>query len=290
MEKFLVNTAAPKSGPAARFIPVGAQTGPTRSTDGVRVCRLFGMPFCDVTLDELVELLDEQIALCKPGYIVTPNVDHVCRFHRDPAFRGAYENAWLVLCDGMPIIWASKLLGRPLRQKLSGSDLIYWLSRHAAERGYSVHFFGAQEGVAAAAAERLKQQFPALKIAGVQSPPFGFHTDPDANAAATQLVRESGADIVYVALGSPKQEVWMKDNAEACGIAAMIGVGGAFDFVSGRVRRAPEWIQRASLEWIWRLCQEPRRLWRRYLVEDVLFVKLFMAELWAAYVSRRPRE
>jgi N-acetylglucosaminyldiphosphoundecaprenol N-acetyl-beta-D-mannosaminyltransferase len=287
MEKSLLNTVAPKTEPAARFVSSDAQPGGALLPQAVRVRHLFGMTFCDVTLSELVGLVDEQIAQRKPGYIATPNVDHVCRFHNDVAFREAYENARLVLCDGMPIIWASKVLGRPLRQKLSGSDLIYWLSRHAAERGYSVYFFGAQEGVAQATADRLKEKFPALKVAGIQSPPFGFHTDAAANEAATRQVRESGADIVYIALGSPKQEIWMKQYAQACGIPVMIGVGGSFDFVSGRVRRAPEWMQRTSLEWVWRLGQEPRRLWRRYLIEDALFLKLLLKELWSAYAPGR---
>lgn len=285
----LVNTAAPESGPAARFVPVDAQTGRAPACTGVRVQRVFGMPFSDVTLDEAVCVIDDQIARRAPCFIATPNIDHICRYHRDAAFRAAYESARLVLCDGMPIIWASKLVGRPLREKLSGSDLIHWLSRYAAERGYSVYFFGAAEGVAAETAARLTQRSPQLKVAGVQSPPFGFHADPAANGAATRMVRESGADIVFIALGSPKQEIWMKENVEACGVPVMIGVGASFDFVSGRVRRAPVWMQRAGLEWIWRLCQEPGRLWRRYLVEDALFAKLLMVELWAAYGPRRAR-
>ncbi|NUM54711.1 MAG: WecB/TagA/CpsF family glycosyltransferase [Candidatus Hydrogenedentes bacterium] len=281
-----MNTAAPNTGSAARFIAAGAPPGRAPHASVVRERRMCGMRFCDVTLDEVVMLVDEQIAAGTPQCIVTPNVDHVCRYHRDDAFRAAYENAWLVLCDGMPIIWVSRLLGRPLRQKLSGSDLITWLSGHAADRGYSVYFFGAQEGVAAEAADQLKRRFPALKIAGVHSPAFGFYADPEANAAATTLVRDARPDIVFVALGSPKQEIWMHANACACGAPVMIGVGAAFDFLSGRVKRAPVWMQRASLEWVWRLYQEPRRLWRRYLVEDALFLKLLLAELWSVYVSR----
>lgn len=278
-----MNTAAPKSGHATRFVSV-SQAGETASSlDDVCVRQLFGIPFCDVTREELLCLVDEMVRARKPSYIATPNIDHVCRFHTNDEFRVAYLAARLVICDGMPIIWASRVLGRPLRQKLSGSDLIYWISEHAAQRGYSIYFFGAGECVADECAKRLCDMFPGLKVAGTQSPPFGFHEDSSANGTATSKVRASGADIVYVALGSPKQEIWMRENAEACGIPVMIGIGGSFDFVSGRVRRAPGWMQRSSLEWVWRLCQEPRRLWRRYLVEDVLFFKLFLVEMWNTY-------
>lgn len=282
-----LNTVAPKSGLAAGFSAdeTSALGGSLRKD--VHTRRMFEISFCDVIFDDFVELIDEQVAMRRPGFIVTPNVDHICRFHRDAAFRAAYENARLVLCDGMPIVWVSKLLARPLRQKLSGSDLIYWLSGHAAERGYSVYFFGARDGIAAETADRLKQRFPALKVAGTQSPVFGFHSDPDTNAEATKLIRDSKADIVFIALGSPKQEIWMNENVDACGAPVMIGVGAAFDFVSGRVKRAPEWMQRTGMEWIWRLCLEPRRLWRRYLVEDALILKLLAAELWAEYVLRK---
>ena len=265
----------------------GVATTPAPGRFQVR--RLFGIPFCDVTYDEVTACVDDMIARRTPAFIATPNVDHVCRFQRDDAFRNAYEHARLVLCDGMPIIWMSKLLRQPLRQKLSGSDLIYWLSGHAAKRGYSVYFFGAQEGVAEEAAKRLRERFPALRVAGIQSPPFGFHENPEANAAATRPVRESGADIVFIALGSPKQEIWMHANVDSCNCPVMIGVGASFDFVSGRVRRAPRWMQMSGTEWIWRVCQEPRRLWRRYLVEDSLFIWLSLRALLSTYGPQRVR-
>ena len=285
-----MNTAAPKTGPATLFVSEAQASETALSLDSVCVRRLFEIPFCDVTRTELLGLVDELVKARTPAYIATPNIDHVCRFHTNSAFRAAYIGARLVICDGMPIIWASRVLGRPLRQKLSGSDLIYWISAHAAQRGYSIYFFGAQEGIADACAARLCEKFPGLKVAGAQSPPLGFHADPESNAQATKRIRESDADIVYVALGSPKQEVWMHENAEACGVPVMIGIGGSFDFVSGRVRRAPEWMQRTSLEWVWRLCQEPRRLWRRYLVEDALIFKLFAVELWNTYGLGRARK
>lgn len=241
---------------------------------------LFGIAFSRVSFDELCLYIDQRIADRVPGYIVTPNVDHVVRFHRDPAFRKAYEHAFLVLTDGMPILWTAWLLGRPVPEKLSGSDMVPRLSAYAADRGYSVFFFGASDGVAAEAASRMKGRYPNLSVAGVYSPPMGFEKDPAAVSEAIGRLRRAGADICFVALGSPKQEVWLCEHCNECGISVMIGVGAGLDFVSGRVRRAPRWMQYAGLEWIWRLVQEPRRLWHRYLVEDMYFFVLVWREIW----------
>lgn len=269
-----MNTAVPNS-EQHRLTPDA--TVPAPLEDAV-VRRVFGISFTDVTREELLERLDRRIRSGEFGYIVTPNVDHVCQFQRNPAFRAAYAGACLVLCDGTPLLWALRILGQPIRQKLSGSDLLVWLTEFAADRGFSVFFFGAGEGIAAEAARRLTNRFPELRVAGVYAPPIGFHLDPASNAAAVALVRAANADIVYVALGSPKQEIWMAEHGHACGTKVMIGVGGSFDFIAGRIRRAPRWMQNAGLEWVWRLYQEPRRLWRRYLVDDMVFFKLVLAE------------
>lgn len=240
---------------------------------------LFDIPICNLTYEDLCRCIDERVAAREPGYIVTPNVDHVCRFNRDRAFRTAYENACLVLADGMPILWSARLLGRPLREKLSGSDMLPRLSGFAAERGYSVYYLGAAEGVAAEVERRLRQRHPALRVAGTYSPPFGFERDPAANEETLRRVREARPDICFVALGSPKQELWLHENYRKLGVPVTIGVGAAFDFVAGRARRAPVWMQKAGLEWVWRLCHEPRRLGRRYLIEDSYFLLLLGREL-----------
>ncbi|MDZ4860910.1 MAG: WecB/TagA/CpsF family glycosyltransferase [Candidatus Hydrogenedentes bacterium] len=277
---------APKSDRAPRILPAGdARVGAPAAESPVH--SMFGIRFNDVNRDEFFALVDQRVDERYYGYVVTPNVDHICLKERDPDFRAAYESAWLVLVDGTPLLWASRLLGKPLREKLSGSDLVGWLCGHCAKKGHSVFFFGAREGVGAEAAQTLKAGYPALKIAGVYSPPFGFHLDPEKNAEAIRIVRESGADIVFVALGCPKQEVWLQNHGPSCGAPVMLGVGGSFEFVSGRVRRAPVWMQNAGMEWIWRLTQEPRRLWRRYLIEDLLFFRLLGRELMTTYGIRR---
>jgi len=248
---------------------------------------LLGVTFSNLTREEALFCIDRHIQEGQPGYVVTPNVDHICTVHRNDAFAEAYRHANLVLADGMPVLWASRLLGAPLREKISGSDLIVWLTEFAAHKGHSVFLFGAAEGVADAAARELKNRFPALKIAGTHCPPLGFETNPESNETSLDAIRAANPDICFVALGSPKQELWMHACHASSGARLMIGVGASFDFLSGRVRRAPRFMQTAGFEWLWRLCREPRRLWKRYLVDDLLFFQLVWRSLIKRHVETR---
>jgi N-acetylglucosaminyldiphosphoundecaprenol N-acetyl-beta-D-mannosaminyltransferase len=234
----------------------------------VNVC---GVPVDSLTLRGFLRAVCIQISQRLPGYVVTPNIDHVCRYHTNREFRDAYQHALLSLPDGTPLVWASRLLKTPLREKLSGSDMVYRLSEFAAAKGFKVYFLGAAEGVAAEAANRLATLCPGLTVVGIDSPPMGFEQQPDLNDQVVERLAQSNADICFVALGSPKQEIWMRQNSGRCRVPVMIGIGASLDFVAGRVKRAPVWMQRSGLEWFWRLCQEPRRLWRRYLVHDTFF-------------------
>jgi N-acetylglucosaminyldiphosphoundecaprenol N-acetyl-beta-D-mannosaminyltransferase len=167
--------------------------------------------------------------------------------------------------------------------------MIFHLSDLAARRGYSIFLLGAAEGVAAEAAKTLRQKYPGLRIAGVYSPPLGFEKDDRQNAEVTHMLRAARPDVCLVALGAPKQEEWMHRFSEASGVPVMMGVGATLDFVSGRVKRAPRWMQRAGLEWFWRLCAEPRRLWKRYLVDDSLFFVLLARAFVRHRLSRAAR-
>ena len=153
------------------------------------------------------------------------------------------------------------------------------LSEFAARKGYSVFLFGAMDNSAETAAQRLRQRFPDLNIAGVYEPPMGFHRDAEKNAEAIARVREAKPDLLFVALGSPKQEIWISDNLEELGVPVVMGVGAAIDFMSGKLKRAPSWAQNWGMEWMWRLVHEPRRLWRRYLVEDMIFLRILIRQL-----------
>lgn len=240
---------------------------------------MFGMPFSNVDFDDVCRLVAERIRERRPGFIVTPNVDHVCTCHRDPEFMRLYQDAFLSLADGMPIIWASKLARKPLKAKVSGSDLVNVLSAFAAREGFSIFLLGGAPGVGERAAERLTKQYPGLVVAGTWSPPLGFDTDEALNAETVAVVRDAKPDIGFVALGAPRQERWIHRNQEACGVPVMAGIGAGIDFAAGHKRRAPVWMQKSGTEWVYRLAQEPGRLWRRYLIEDAAFFPLVVREV-----------
>lgn len=239
-----------------------------------------GVLIDNVSMADAVDAVERLVGRDGVSYVLTPNVDHVVRVQRDPEFARIYRDAALVLADGMPVVWASHLLGTPLKEKVSGSDLFLRLCALAAGRGYGVFFLGAQPGAAAAAAERLRARYPALRVVGHCCPPPGFEDDVTWTARIVRLVTEARPHILFVALGSPKQEKWIRRHQAECQVPVAIGVGASIDFAAGVVRRAPPWMQRGGLEWLWRLLMEPLRLWRRYLLEDPKF-------LW--YVARQRR-
>jgi N-acetylglucosaminyldiphosphoundecaprenol N-acetyl-beta-D-mannosaminyltransferase len=217
---------------------------------------------------------------------VTPNVDHVCRFQKDSVFREAYQGSFLTLADGVPLIWASRMLRKPIREKISGSDLVYWLSEHAAHKGHSVFLFGAADGVAEKAGAELARLYPGLRIAGTYSPPLGFEKSREGVEEALERIRSSHADLCMVALGCPKQEFWMQEHGSATGVPVSIGIGAGLDFVAGVTRRAPRIVQRVGFEWFWRMCQDPKRLGKRYLVDDRAFFYLVWRE-WRSGTAGR---
>jgi len=221
------------------------------------------------------------------GWIVTPNLDHLRRCSTDPDYAAAVRHADLRLADGMPLIWASRLQGTPLPERVAGSDLIYSLSRAVAEEGMSIYLLGGDSGTATAAGETLRRAYPGLVIAGTHCPPLGFEHDPQEMQTIEDGLVASRPDVVFVALGSPKQEYVIQLLRPLLPKAWWIGIGISFSFVSGDVRRAPRWMQRCGLEWIHRLVQEPRRLARRYLVHGVPFAgRLLVGAVFQRFASR----
>lgn len=262
---------------------------PVCTQSGIATHWLFGMAINSLTWEELFEAVDKHLASDRRGFVVTPNADHVCMYHRNPELRDAYRKAWLVVPDGMPLMWAGRLVGKPFKEKLSGSDMVYLLTEHAAKQGHRVFFLGAADGVAAETAKLLEEMYPGLQIAGTYSPPPGFESDAEHNAKIVDIIRKSRADICYVALGGPKQEIWCSQYADLPGMPICIGVGAGLDFVCGVQRRAPKWMQNAGLEWVYRLCWQPRRLGRRYLIQDTLFIWIFGRELWQRFTRRQTK-
>lgn len=233
-----------------------------------------------MTLRQALDAIERLVDGRRGGFVVTPNVDHVVMADRRTDFRGAYADADLSLADGKPLVWASHLLGAPLPQKVSGSDLVFPLMQRAAARSWRVFLLGAGPGIGDAAAERLRRDL-GVDIVGTAAPRVratAGEPDPEGDAAV-HAIRDARPDLVLVAFGAPKQELWMHRHRAALAPAVLLGIGAALDFIAGRVRRAPRWVSNAGLEWLWRLAHEPRRLWRRYLVEDPRFAVILWREL-----------
>ncbi len=209
-------------------------------------------------------------------YVCFTNVHSVMLTLTDPQLRRVFNEGFAV-ADGMPLVWLGRLRGHPVH-RVYGPDLTLALCVRAAESGWPVFFLGGADGVAERLASALSQRCPGLRVAGALGPPFRDLTPEEDRALVAQL-NASGAALVFVGLGCPKQERWMADHRRYLAAPALFGVGAAFDFHTGRVSQAPRWMMRAGLEWFYRLLQEPRRLWRRYLVLNPLFVAHVVLQL-----------
>jgi N-acetylglucosaminyldiphosphoundecaprenol N-acetyl-beta-D-mannosaminyltransferase len=232
-----------------------------------------------VTQTEAINLIVDRAVSGLGGYVVTPNVDHICIAHSDERLRDAYSGAFLAIPDGQPLLWMAKARRKPLPEKVSGSDLLIPLLTKAAAKGLRTYFFGASPDVCAEAAARLRASIPGIEIVGWSSPTY----DPDAvsaevRAAIADLVRAK-PDLVLVALGNPKQEYLLHDFQSEFHPAVGLAIGASLDFVAGKVDRAPSWVSKHGLEWLFRLVKEPKRLWRRYLVRDRAILGIFLRDL-----------
>ncbi len=205
------------------------------------------------------------------AYVAICNVHSVMEAHKDPAFAEVLNGAAVVTPDGVPLVWALRLLGQKGQTRVYGPDLLLAFAESAAgQDDLTSYFYGGAEGVAAELAEGLAKRFPGFCVAGAESPPFRELTAEE-DAAVIERVNASGAKVLWVGLGCPKQERWMAERVDRIR-PVMVGVGAAFDFHTGRVRQAPRWMMRCGLEWLFRLLAEPRRLWRRYLFNNPHFL------------------
>jgi N-acetylglucosaminyldiphosphoundecaprenol N-acetyl-beta-D-mannosaminyltransferase len=207
--------------------------------------------------------------------VVTANVDFLRLGQQSPAFQDLVNSADLVVPDGMPLVWASRSRGDALPERTTGLDLIHDCARIATAHDYGIFLLGAGEGVANETAAVLTARYPGLRIAGTFSPPPAMLVDGD--DLIVSKIREARPEILLVAFGAPRQEEWIRSHLHVLNVPVCIGVGGAFDMLAGRVRRAPLWMQGRGLEWLFRLVQEPRRLWKRYFVYDLpVFMSLML--------------
>jgi N-acetylglucosaminyldiphosphoundecaprenol N-acetyl-beta-D-mannosaminyltransferase len=217
-----------------------------------------------------LEAIERLVDAGQGGSVFTPNVDHVVKASRNPAFRAAYGRVSLSLADGMPLIWASHLLGSPLPERVAGSDMLVPVLQLAARRKYRVYLLGGAPGVAEQTARLLSETLSIVVVGWDDARIAMDGSDPsDASIARARAARP---DLILVALGPPKQELWIDRAHGHVGSAVSLGVGASLDFLVGKYKRAPRWMARTGLEWLYRLLQEPRRLWRRYLVEGPRFI------------------
>ncbi|MDX1622635.1 MAG: WecB/TagA/CpsF family glycosyltransferase [Gemmatimonadota bacterium] len=224
-----------------------------------------------VDMEAALRRIEGWIAGREPNYVCVSGVHGVMESQRDPELRTIHNRAGMVTPDGMPLVWLSRLAGFREVERVYGPDLMLACCERSVERGWRHFLYGGAEGVPELLTERLEERFPGIEIAGAYSPPFRPLTEEE-DAAVVERIDAANPDIVWVGLGTPKQERWMDAHVGRLGAPVLIGVGAAFDFHTGRKRQAPGWMQRAGLEWLYRLLSEPRRLGRRYCVNNPLFV------------------
>ncbi len=242
------------------------------------VVKVMDLEIHAVTEHEAIAFVLEELAAGRGGTTITPNLDHLRRYMRDVMFKNLVAEADLVVPDGMPLLWAAKVKGTPLPQRVAGSDLILSMSKAAASAGRSIYLLGGAAGTAEGAADVLRQKYPDIQISGYYCPPLGFENSPPEMAKMLSHLEAARPDIIYVALGSPKQEMLIDRIRAHLPRAWWVGVGVSFSFLTGHVKRAPRWIQRLGIEWVHRMFQEPGRLVKRYLMEGIPFGCLMMAD------------
>jgi N-acetylglucosaminyldiphosphoundecaprenol N-acetyl-beta-D-mannosaminyltransferase len=236
-----------------------------------------GLYFNLLSEDEVIQHIVSEVRARNGGWVATPNIDICHQVRNDPSLLKLLESASLTVPDGMPLIWAAKIMGTPLSGRVTGSSLIFTLTRAAAAAGLSIYLLGGEPGVPETAADNLARRNPGLRFAGADSPVLGFDKSPAEVSAVCARVRDAAPDIVFVGLGFPKQERLITRLTEELPGAWFVGCGAAIKFAAGTADRAPDWMQQAGLEWAHRLMKEPKRLFRRYLVDDLPFALTLLA-------------
>lgn len=255
-------------------------TEPTRHA----TVALRGFTFLHITEQQLVA----EVMAGRGRWIITPNLDILRQGCQKPEVAALLRRADILVADGMPLIWASRLQRTPLPERVSGSHIIWSIPDAAARHGKSIFLLGGAPGAADACSKVLRERFPSLNITGTHCPPFGFEKSETEIAAARNAVAAHPADIIFVALSFPKGENLIEKIRDVLPAAWWIGVGISFSFVAGEVKKAPRWMQRSGLEWVHRLAQEPRRLARRYLIDGLPFAaRLLVGSTWRGVFGAR---
>lgn len=238
---------------------------------------ILGVQVSPINMETALRTIEEWIVQRDSHYVCVTSVHGIMESQQDERLRQIHNAAGLVTPDGMPLVWFSRLLGFQHVERVYGPDLMLAVCERFAKRGCRHFFYGGAPGVAEKLTLQLQKRFPDLEVVGSYSPPFRPLT-PEEDKSVIERINTTNPDIVWVGISTPKQEYWMAEHVRQMSASVLVGVGAAFDFHAGIKRQAPYWIQRSGLEWFYRLCSEPRRLWYRYLVKNPRFVWLALLQ------------
>jgi N-acetylglucosaminyldiphosphoundecaprenol N-acetyl-beta-D-mannosaminyltransferase len=239
---------------------------------------ILGYPVTRLSIDGFITQIEQFIRSRKPHYVAMVNAAKLVKMRSDRELEESVLAADLIGADGVPVVWVSRLFGNPLPGRVNGTDLMHELLKKADEKSYRIFFFGATEDVLQKVLAVVRKDYPGVQVAGSHHGYFVSHEEP----AIVDKIKQSQPDILFIAFGTPKKELWVKRFLHAMDVPVIHGVGGSFDVLAGVIPRAPLWMQRNGLEWLFRLSQEPRRMWRRYLVTNMVFITLVLLE-WFRY-------
>jgi len=245
----------------------------------IKAVNILGTGFSRINMKDTLKTIEKFITNSRKSQVCVTNAYSLVLMQKDKEFKDITNSASLIVTDGKPLVWISRLYGEPIPERVAGPDLVYELSKTSAKKGCRLFFLGSNSTTLERMVENLKGMFPSLRIAGVYSPSFKSQFSERENEEIISLINKVKADVLFVGLGAPKQEKWIWEHKNELQVPVLIGVGAAFDFIAGTVKRAPNWMQKCGLEWLFRLCQEPARLWRRYLIGNLIFLWLVGKEL-----------
>ncbi len=234
---------------------------------------VFGCPVDQMTLDQCIDIMEASIKQQKRCHLIVVNAAKVVKSRSDRELKSIISEADIIGADGVPVVWASKILGQPLPGRVNGTDVMERLIELSDKRGYTIYLLGAKETVIRTAVDRLHQLYPSVNIAGYRNGYFDTIQDEE---VAVREINKVKPDILLIGMGTPMKEQWVKRHKHNLDVGVIHGVGGSFDILGGVTKRAPRWMQKSGLEWFYRLLQEPRRMWKRYLFTNILFLKFML--------------
>lgn len=257
-----------------------------RSGSDWRPVWVWGVPLAPLTFQQTLDAVERLIEIGEPAYFITANLHYVMLTEQDERLPAVNEEAAFILADGMPPVLASRWKRERLPERVAGSDLVPALCERAAEKGYRVFLLGGVPAVVEEASERLSERFPGLQIVGIESPPFR-ELEPQEHEELIARIQEARPHILFVAFGQPKGEVWLKDNFRRLGVPACVQIGASLDFAAGKVRRAPGWMQRFGLEWLYRTGREPGRMIPRYWGNGLFLLRMLGRDAFSLFRRER---